>query len=1743
MLDRFLPGAFTTVVSLVALSAAQPVLDEESLHLSFTHQGVDVAFAVAFDGTSRCSTDVALDWLDAAGVSHASSRARLDLTPGRDSYSLRLPLPKARTARQLNAFWDRLRFRFESAAGHDCLGTPGESLVSVSRVQADWFRLELGLPEIVGGSKIPVVVRAVNPATGAGVAGVTVDLELSHPSGPAAHRRVTTNLSGIALLDFARPPGVTEDDEEPVLRARAALGPLTAEQEADIWVRSLGEAILDTDKDIYQPGETINIRAVMFGPNGRAMPDAQASIVIDGPEGGEAHALTAESNRFGVLAAEYRIPENGELGDYGLWLEALDPNVAVGAAKRVRVSRYERPLFEVRANPSATSFLPSESITLVVSAQTFVGKPVPAGRVTVRVVGGDDEPVAEGRLDQQGRLELTLAAFEDEVRNRKLEVAVEDPVSRRIERDELIVHVAKRPIRLRVRGLDGPWSSLGTRAYVRSENRDGSPAAGRLRVFLLSGEEKRELWRGRTTAGGTAVVDLDLSAETDGRLLFEFQDNQGRKGRKRPNLYRSELDEGLRLRSDQAIYQPGEPIVLSLAAEIADGSALVSIHRDSELLALRSVVLKKGRAQLRVPSTPEFHGVLAIQARATDALWQDSGDALLFVEFPARTDLQIRSRFDRKTYQPGQDIRLRFDVRGPDGRPAEAAIGVAAVDPGVIRRAQTLGATPEAGPAPVRLTDEERQTHAAVLLNFSRQRYDEWEYHSDRPPQPAPLYSDLLQRSAQRAVKLLEQVLHSGVEPPPYPDAVRKILAARGLRWDEQLDPWGNPSRLTFLIVHGEERLAALSAGPDERFGTADDQSVDMLRWPYFDSARDAVERALAQAPRFPQDDQEFHAAMQAAGVAEELVSDPWGRPYKTRLAVETLKDMPRYDAVWYANFDGDATRRAPERMRHLLGRRQTLTLLSSGPSGSESFAVSRFYDSVDLQAHREFVHGGSPLRGEPAKAASITGVVTDATGASIPGCEVIAVGSLSGRRFETRTDPVGRYLLDNLPPGVYRIQISADGFRTLSIYGVPVREAFRTQADGYLEIGAVTEVVEVSAQPALLQTSTTSMAMAVSTPPRIRKDFPETLLWAPFVETDADGRAELSFQAADQITTWQVEAFATTLDGRRLLHKTELEVFQPVYLDYNPPPTLTSGDRVDVPLIVRNYRDKPVRLRAGAQGIGGVQASLPGDDTLELAANETAALAVRLHVQGGDQEEARQTVAVTARGASDAVEKTVRIRPDGELRHEVYSVAAHDRSSLDFTLPAEALEGTVEVSLRTFPNLSSHVVHSVHALLKRPYGCGEQTISSTFPNALALGYLSDAGRLDSAEAEVARSNLEAGYRRLLGYRAPSGGFRYFNGREPDRAITAYALEFLEAASEWIEVDPEVVHEAQGWLKSRLDGTNIQTRTLALGVLARQGRAAEIRATMQPPDVRTLYGHAALLRLFVAVSDREAAAKQALRMIESLDDRQPSTPFYGGGQAAQAEALGLAAKALVEARQIGVEGLDQALGRAISGLLRLKDRDGLWPSTQAVIRALVAFRAVAGRADQPVEVRLNGLDSPSAAPGDPVDVGELIRSGANRLELNSPGWAMAQVVVEYAVPWSDKPRRDQNLVFDVRYQQTRLQVGQTAEVLVEAGRSRGSGGMLIAEIGLPPGSEVDRVSLENLRTQGVYHYDVLPDAVILYLWPRADEVPKRLRFRFRARLAMDAVSAPSRLYDYYNPEVTTARRPTRFQVADHSMSM
>src|SRR5436190_5170673 len=101
-----------------------------------------------------------------------------------------------------------------------------------------------------------------------------------------------------------------------------------------------------------------------------------------------------------------------------------------------------------------------------------------------------------------------------------------------------------------------------------------------------------------------------------------------------------------------------------------------------------------------------------------------------------------------------------------------------------------------------------------------------------------------------------------------------------------------------------------------------------------------------------------------------------------------------------------------------------------------------------------------------------ITGLVTDQSGAVLPGATVVVKRIDTGRTTEVVTNQDGRYLATQLDPGNYEVTFSMTGFNPIAVKGIALHVNDRLEVPGKLGVGVVTESVEVNAATQFVQPS-----------------------------------------------------------------------------------------------------------------------------------------------------------------------------------------------------------------------------------------------------------------------------------------------------------------------------------------------------------------------------------------------------------------------------------------------------------------------------------------------------------------------------------------------------------------------------------------------------------------------------------------------------------------------------------------------
>ena len=112
---------------------------------------------------------------------------------------------------------------------------------------------------------------------------------------------------------------------------------------------------------------------------------------------------------------------------------------------------------------------------------------------------------------------------------------------------------------------------------------------------------------------------------------------------------------------------------------------------------------------------------------------------------------------------------------------------------------------------------------------------------------------------------------------------------------------------------------------------------------------------------------------------------------------------------------------------------------------------------------------------------AQISGTVRDQTGAVLPGVEIMATQSETGISRSTISNETGSYVLPNLPVGPYRLEVSLPGFHTFVQTGIVLQVNGSPVINPVLEVGQVSEQVEVQANASLVETRNSSVGQVLS--------------------------------------------------------------------------------------------------------------------------------------------------------------------------------------------------------------------------------------------------------------------------------------------------------------------------------------------------------------------------------------------------------------------------------------------------------------------------------------------------------------------------------------------------------------------------------------------------------------------------------------------------------------------------------------
>jgi uncharacterized protein YfaS (alpha-2-macroglobulin family) len=498
--------------------------------------------------------------------------------------------------------------------------------------------------------------------------------------------------------------------------------------------------------------------------------------------------------------------------------------------------------------------------------------------------------------------------------------------------------------------------------------------------------------------------------------------------------------------------------------------------------------------------------------------------------------------------------------------------------------------------------------------------------------------------------------------------------------------------------------------------------------------------------------------------------------------------------------------------------------------------------------------------------------------------------------------------------------------------------------------------------------------------------------LWSGPVTVGVDGKATVKVDLPGYRGKLRVMAVASA--GAKLgSAEASVVVRDPIVIQTTPPRVLATGDEVEVPVFVSNQtgKDVQVEVKLAAEALAGVQqvgvpdgaapVRLLGADrtTLNLKVGQSDVAVFRLRsdaVRGA----ARLRVTATGGGEQSRDELDVPLVPARAEEHRTVSLALTDMVDVDAALDAGGwVDGADRTQIIVTDNPYTASLGRITDLVRYPYGCIEQTVSSTRP-LLALRALMPGLDADLVAQAPVDARVKAGIDRVLSMQTPSGGFSYWPGGADAHAWgTAYATHLLLDAKEArFDVPQVALDEALTYLErsglsagspGQDSGAAYAHYVLARGGRARAGEAQRLLEQL-PADGRGQIQEARTLLMAAVQLTGDRRHEGALRkpvVPAQLEARSNDWTFYS-----ELRRAGLLLNIVEELfpGDKGSEALAQAVAEAIGR------RDGRWYTTQELAWAVSGLGkrvSASGSTLPPVQLAADGRAlSATAAPTGPV---------------------------------------------------------------------------------------------------------------------------------------------------------------------------
>jgi 5-hydroxyisourate hydrolase-like protein (transthyretin family)/uncharacterized membrane protein len=518
-----------------------------------------------------------------------------------------------------------------------------------------------------------------------------VDARVKVSLKPASGRAIPlfegqTDETGSLPVSFHVPADAPEEAEL-VVETESDVGHDRVEQ--SVTIEREYRLLLTSDKPLYQPGQTIHMRALALSSlDLTPARGATVNFLVEDAKGNKVFRQSVTASDFGVAAVDFVLADLVNQGNYKLSVSIGDTT----SEKTVEVRPYVLPKFGVNLSTDRTFYLPGEQVEGVVQADYFFGKPVAEGQVQIVGSVWDVERTVVvdllGETDENGTYEFSFdlpeyfagSGLESEQAQFALEVTVIDQTDHP-EQTSQVLPIAAQPLVIEAVAESGMLKpGVENIVYVLTAYPDGRPAPTTLQI-RVDGGSVTELVTGEF---GLAEFTFTPQAGTYHSLDIIAQDEAGLSARRQIDFETEYGSDSVLLRADRAAYIVGETMNLVAFTPVEFGDIYLDIVKTGQTLSTRSTRVEDGKAEFAVDVSADLYGTLELHAYKVlldGTIVRDT--RLVVVDAPNELDIAIAA--DKETYLPGEMATIDFQTDDAEqGGGVQTALGLAIVDESVF---------------------------------------------------------------------------------------------------------------------------------------------------------------------------------------------------------------------------------------------------------------------------------------------------------------------------------------------------------------------------------------------------------------------------------------------------------------------------------------------------------------------------------------------------------------------------------------------------------------------------------------------------------------------------------------------------------------------------------------------------------------------------------------------------------------------------------------------------------------------------------------------------------------------------------------------------------------------------------------------------------------------------------------------------------------------------------------------------